>query len=492
MSQRTLIALAICIVAMMVFLAIGGGGDRNAARLEALINAQETRLASDDEEFAANERAVREALSNDPELFRAKGYDETWPQRLAEAKGRLEEARASLIAAQTMFAETGTERADGIERELAATSSAAAVAQQTASDLATAAGERVELKRNLPQRLKEIESDHRAVQALSLTALRGQVEDAVVDWPEKKADLERRLGHLESLVTTGHEAWETVTAASGRDPAEGIDYDAIAAGGRLLREHRTNLEAGVPRVAELIEQLYVSWDEMLTDMEIREGRVVTFHHMTQTVRTPTRLAEGGTATPSQEQEWKQVSEQVYKAREKDLGMTLRHKAAGLYDSEAVEAVQPAGYAYVAPPEQGRNRYGEWRHGSGGGSFWVFYGQYSLMRNLFWGRGGYRPVYADDYRRYDRARGSGRTWYGADGTGKTRYGSSGADTSRRYANSRYQRSGGYRSSKYVQTGGRYRGSQYERRTRSSGRSRGFGRSTRTRSFGGGRRSGGFGK
>jgi hypothetical protein len=493
MSQRTLIALAICIMVVMGFLAVGSGGDRAGARLEALIEAQETRLASNQAQFASGERAVREALASDPELFRPQGYETIWPERLAEAKGRLEEAQASLTTAKTLFADSGAEQAQGIERELAAASAAAAVAQQAADEIATAARERVELKRNLPQELAEIEAAHKAVAAVSLTTLRGKVGDAGSDWPAKKADLDRRLGHLEQLVKETEEAWASVrSAADGGD--NGIDYDAIAVGGRLLREHRHNLEAGLPRVTELVDQLYVSWDKLLADMEIREGETVTFHHLIRRSETATQAVDTESLPPKTEEEWKQVSEKIYKAREKDLGMTVAHKAAGLYDSEAVDSVQPAGYAYIASPQEQRNRYGEWRHRPGGGSFWVFYGQYSLMRNLFWGRGGYHGVYVNDYRRYDTARRSGRTWYGGDGTGKTRYGSSGTHTKGRYASSRHQRSGGYSNSKYVKTGGKYRGSRFER-SRSTSRSRssrGFGRSSRSRSFGGGRRSGGFGK
>jgi len=46
--------------------------------------------------------------------------------------------------------------------------------------------------------------------------------------------------------------------------------------------------------------------------------------------------------------------------------------------------QPAGFAYVAPPSQGSNQYGYWEH-RGGGDFWVFYGQYALLRDLLFNR-----------------------------------------------------------------------------------------------------------
>ena len=158
--------------------------------------------------------------------------------------------------------------------------------------------------------------------------------------------------------------------------------------------------------------------------------------------------------------------------EKNLGMTVEHKSAGKYDHEVVRVAQPAGYAYIAPRSQGRNQYGEWRSGSGG-SFWVFYGQYALMRTLFWGPRYDRPIYANDYDRYSRHHRYGRTYYGTDATGRRRYGAGGSFTSSRYASSNYNRSGGFKSSRYVQSGGTYRGSRYETRTSRSSASR-FGR------------------
>ena len=80
----------------------------------------------------------------------------------------------------------------------------------------------------------------------------------------------------------------------------------------------------------------------------------------------------------------------------DLGMAIEHKSAGKYDSEAEHVAQPAGFAYIAPPGQS-NQYGYWNN-SGGQNFWVFYGQYALMRDLLFHRG-YRPLDYYEYRDY---------------------------------------------------------------------------------------------
>ena len=61
-------------------------------------------------------------------------------------------------------------------------------------------------------------------------------------------------------------------------------------------------------------------------------------------------------------------------------------------------------------------YGRWEQ-RGGQSFWVFYGQYALMRDLM-GWGG-RTIYRNDYDDYRTSRDQRRPYYGrrsADGRG----------------------------------------------------------------------------
>jgi hypothetical protein len=245
-------------------------------------------------------------------------------------------------------------------------------------------------------------------------------------------------------------------------------------------------------------------------MEVREGSVVTFHHQIRKVTTPyvavsPEVAEAeekaekaavgsGDAGARTEETWVKVDKSRYLSMEKNLGMTIEHKPAGKYDSEATKTVQAAGYAYMSSPEEGRNRYGYWRH-SGGSSFWVFYGQYAFMRSMFWGPS-YYPIGYGHYRGYRGAYSAGRTWYGRDSSrgGGALYGSQGTRTKTTYANSKYRRSNGYKSTQFVKSGGTYRGSRYASKSSSrssysssrysSGRSssRSAGRS-RSRSFSG---------
>ena len=142
----------------------------------------------------------------------------------------------------------------------------------------------------------------------------------------------------------------------------------------------------------------------------------------------------------------------------DLGMAVEHKPAGKFDSEADHVAQPAGFAYMAPPGQGSNQYGYWDHRDGR-DFWVFYGQYALMRDLLFNRS-YRPIERYDWEGYQGSWRSGRTYYGRDeAAGAPRYGSQGTVTQDRYAGSSYARSGGFRDSQYASKSGSYRNSPY---------------------------------
>ncbi len=142
----------------------------------------------------------------------------------------------------------------------------------------------------------------------------------------------------------------------------------------------------------------------------------------------------------------------------DLGMAIEHKGAGKYDSESERVAQPAGFAYMAPPGQS-NQYGYWEHGSGGNSFWVFYGQYALMRDLLF-HGGYHPIDYGEWRDYRTYQQTGRTYYGRDAVNSLpKYGTQGTATADRYSGSSYGKSGGFRNSQFASKSGSYRDSHF---------------------------------
>jgi hypothetical protein len=159
------------------------------------------------------------------------------------------------------------------------------------------------------------------------------------------------------------------------------------------------------------------------------------------------MPPGTNGATTSDEAWLEIPPATYKVSENNIGMSIAHKAVGKYDTEVDEVPEPAGFAYMAPVGQ-RNQYGYWDHNSGG-NFWVFYGQYALMRDLFWGHS-YRPIPSYEWESYRTARSSGQTYYGRDEAGSApKYGTHGTFTQQHYSDSRYVRSaGGYSSSKYA--------------------------------------------
>jgi hypothetical protein len=141
----------------------------------------------------------------------------------------------------------------------------------------------------------------------------------------------------------------------------------------------------------------------------------------------------------------------------DLGMAVEHKPAGKYDFEADRVAQPAGFAYIAPLSQGSNQYGQWQH-SGGRDFWVFYGQYALMRDLLFNHD-YRPIDRGDWEGYRGSQTRGQTYYGNDGGSGQKYGTQGSTTRQTYSGSSYAKGGGFKDSQFASKPGSFRDSPY---------------------------------
>ena len=143
---------------------------------------------------------------------------------------------------------------------------------------------------------------------------------------------------------------------------------------------------GGPRdpVQEMKKSLSSAPDYMIVLEDMREeGNYFTDYFHKYTVTQGERTHKTG---------WVEVAESIYRKYEKFLGMALVAKS----DKGVNDTAHPAGYHYVGNPQ-----YGSWNNGSGG-SFWVFYGQYSMMRNMmgFGGRSFYQNDY-NDYRNRDR-------------------------------------------------------------------------------------------
>ena len=239
----------------------------------------------------------------------------------------------------------------------------------------------------------------------------------------------------------------------------GLDFAVLLAAADSLKTSAATLPQKTAELNSLSGQLYDSWDKLLVDMEVRGiGNAREYDQQIRTVRTHLTDVTAKTGATTSEQKWVGVPRTTYEAMRNDLGMAIEHKPAGRYDSESEHVAQPAGFAYMAPPTQASNQYGYWDHRDGR-NFWVFYGQYALMRDLLFNHG-YQPVERGEWEGYRTYQNRGQTYYGQDpGASAPKYGSQGTATQNRYSGSTYAQGGGFRNSQYASKPGGYRDSKY---------------------------------
>ena len=213
-------------------------------------------------------------------------------------------------------------------------------------------------------------------------------------------------------------------------------------------------------------------DDLIRDMEDRKSFSIILHDMdvegnfSTVYRHQYKIIEeleGDTVPQERTTEWMQVPEEFFWEHENNMGMEVAAKSE---DGKVSKAAAPPGYhQYV-----GNSRYGHW-DSHNGNSFWVFYGQYAMMRSLLgWGA---RPVYQREYTTYNRDYRGRRSYYGNGSSGSPKYGTNSAHNKKTNPNffERRKRNTGWRQSSSSRTGrssSRYSGSK------SGSRSRGYGK------------------
>jgi len=456
MSRSGLKFLAVLLSVLIVTVLFAGLDDLPRS-VRAQIATDRAALASAEKDFNWTAGAVAGNLSSEPDLFRAVPASAHWRADMARQKGALDAASqdmAALAAIEKANRRTDRQRAAELlahERGLrtAALSEAEAIEREAARW--------IDVKQHLPEEVRRMESDYHAIQAFDTAPLAAAVQKAETDWPLKKADLDASLAGLKGSIAQSGALWQksadTRRAAAANDFAH-LDFGALMAAEDSLHSTSESLPRTAAEIQALTGQLYNSWDKLLVDMRSHGG---AWEQQIRTVTTRHPDATAGNGETTSEERWVTVPEPTYRAMQQDLGMAVEHKNAGLFDSEAERMAQPAGFAYMAPPGQ-TNRYGYWDHRDGR-DFWVFYGQYALMRDLLFNHS-YRPLERYDWDGYYESRRTGRTYYGHDSaTGAPRYGSQGTATQERYSGSSYAHSGGFKSSQYASKPGGYRSSPY---------------------------------
>jgi len=458
-SRSKLSVLAIVIVAVMglVWVADLDGLPRP---LKQQIGEERKALVSTQAHFQTAQDAVLRDLNTEADLFHGIPSSQQWPDQLSRDLGDLQAASHQVDQLDEIRRQDRRSAHQQAETLLAAEQARRTQALNSALAIQKEADHWIDLKQHLPQAVADMERDHQTIASFDLTSLVESVHRTETDWPDKKTDLDTRLESLEKEANDANAAWDRSAEARKQATAGDahVDYAALFGPADTLKTAAADLTAKSAEIRTLSSQLYTSWDKLLVDMEVRghfSGKTYDQKIRTVTTRYPDAAARNGSTTS--DEKWVDVAQSTYDAEKNDLGMAIEHKSAGKYDSEAERVAQPAGFAYVAPPSVGSNQYGYWDHRDGR-DFWVFYGQYALLRDLLFNRD-YRPFDRYDWEGYRDYRSSGRTYYGRGGDGGARWGTQGQDTVNRYSGSTFAKSGGFKDSKYASKSGSYRDSRF---------------------------------
>jgi hypothetical protein len=468
MSRRGLEVLAV-ILSFLIVIVLFAGFDNLPRKVRADISAEAQQLPQTQKQFQSTQDEVTHDLTSDPDLFRAHDMNTAFPERFRIAAGELQGAQRDAAALDKLLKANRRQDQPQAEKLLQEERALRAAAVNEATSVQTEAQHWVDMKRNLPTELQQMAADRQALEHWDFAPITTVVMRAETDWPQKKSDLETRLAALRVIPADGERVWQSSDVARRQAESKdlaGLDYAGLLSSAETLHADVTTLPARTAELQSLSGQLYTSWDKVLVDLRDRKsGGSRDYEEEVRTVKTKFPDAAGKDGVTSQEEAWVEIPRATYQVCENNIGMSIAHKPEGKYDTEVDEVAEPAGFAYMAPVGE-RNQYGYWDHGSGG-SFWVFYGQYALMRDLLWGHS-YRPIPSYEWESYRTARTSGQTYYGRDeAAGAPKYGTHGTFTQQHYADSRYVRSsGGYGNSKYA-TGGFKRGESGEGHTFGSG-------------------------
>ena len=444
--ERRIGAASLLTAAM--FLAGCGGLDRS---LREQIAAEKQSLQQAERVLQHSQQTVRDDLAHSPELFSQAKVKIEWPTRLQSAQDTLRRAKGDLSQLDRLGHDARTpedkRRAENLlNDEKTLRLKVLSEAESVESD----ANSWLDFERNLPHYISNMRQEYDAIHAVDLTPVAAVVQKAEQDWPAKKADLDGRLATLRQSIADTDTQWQA-TAAARKDAeagtAKGGEVATLIEANDQLRRNADKLPHDADALKASTGQLYDSWDKVLADLEVSQhGDGNTYAEKINTVRTHYTDVAAKKSDVSTDTQWVDIPASTYHSVENNLGMTIAHKDAGQFDSEAKNEIQPAGFSYIAPPEVGRNQYGYWSH-DGGHSVWTWLPEYLILRELFWGPR-YQPIYVNEYNGYQAARRSGQIFYGRETpAAPPKYGSHGTFTQERYASSRYVQSGGFSGSAY---------------------------------------------
>ena len=400
MNRRSLGIIAVVLIVLMAIVATAGL-DNLPRHLRDSVAAAATHLASDRSTLDQNRQFVDDAVRKDPALFGNKA--EEWRTRIEQDRTRLESTAASLAALQQLAKSNRRTDADKVESELASFDAARQGPVQDSTAIRAETEKWLKWKQELPGRLSSMQASYDQLKSFDLQAAAAPVAKAMVDWPEKKADLQARFDALKASQAEGEKLWNSTAPlreAAGAGRVQDFDYAAFFGAGERLDALARDVKQNTESLNALAAQLYTSWDKVLVDAGDDHGSYREKFRLVRTKYPDATLANGQVTS---EEKWEPVSRAQYRDAERTVGMTVERKPAGKYDSEAERVAQPPAYAYIAPPGQA-NQYGSWS-----GGVWHWLPQYLLLSQLLHMS---RPaITTGDFDAYQAARRRGEIFYG---------------------------------------------------------------------------------
>jgi len=318
---------------------------------------------------------------------------------------------------------------------------------------------------------KQVEADLKALEGLPFADFKKKEAELAERYPFNAQEIKRRVKafthHEQTSIQAGQRALAQLKLPLGQaDPA------------RIMRDvgtvHKRRVEAPkvVAALGKQLESLDESYEKILIDMKITEGYEVKLHQdfLEVTARRGVRQVK------KKRTGWKIVNAVEFKKLQPWLGMAVSVKPYGYFKDQTERLpMGPAGMSYVGNPA-----YGKWE-----GDKWVFRDddQTKVLVASAWGTH-YPGHTREDYNQYAHRRAA---WKGRDRWGHDRYGTKGSLVALAFASSLYLRNKGYSSTRWVKSGGRYRGTRYEPKRSTTvfvggSRSSGSSRSSRRTSYG----------
>jgi hypothetical protein len=455
---RTQLRLAAVVLVVAIVVVAANALDHLPSSVRAQIDSERAVLTAAQSQFGGIRGAVDDQVHAAPDLFNALPFGKQYSDRMGQASGEIRTAANDVDQLTRLEKHNRRSDREPVEKLLVDEKKNRAQALTDAAALQTEAAHWADAAAHLPEQIPVLERDYQAVHNFDFGPVAADVQRAENDWPEKKSDLESRLAADRAIVTQIDSQWQSTADLRQKAAAgvlSGADTGALLAFEDTLETSAADLPKRTAELKILSAQLHTSWDKLLVDMKDHHDE---YQQEIRTVRTHLADAAAKSGDVTSEEQWIDVPRSTYEAMHNDLGMAIEHKPAGKYDFEGEHVAQPAGFAYVAPYSQGSNQYGYWDHRDGR-DFWVFYGQYALLRDLLFNHD-YRPFDRYEWENYRTYSTRGQTYYGQEGSSNApKYGTQGTITQNRYSSSTYAKSGGFRDSQYASKSGSYRSSQY---------------------------------